>query len=331
MARHLNSSSPLAFDYSSETVGQSLLVHADCFEWLGRVPENTLHAIVTDPPYGVKEYDFDQLEKRANGNGGVWRIPPSFDGHLRSPLPRFTALDAGERTRLRRFFVEWSRVAVHALRPGGHVFLASNSFLAPLVYDSLVEGGLEFRGQIIRLVRTLRGGDRPKNAEDAFPGVSSLPRGCYEPWGLFRKPLPPKMRVSDCLREYQTGGIRRLPDGNPFGDLIPSERTPKQERRLANHPSLKPQLFLRKIVYAALPLGLGCIADPFMGSGSTVAAAEAVGVRAIGIERFADYYQMARRAVPELARLNPHDSLVMVEEREFDQESLFAIDSRVGS
>ena len=45
-------------------------------EWLSRVPEHSLHAVVTDPPYGVKEYDLDQLEKRANGNGGIWRIPP---------------------------------------------------------------------------------------------------------------------------------------------------------------------------------------------------------------------------------------------------------------
>ena len=28
-----------------------------------------------------------QLEKPANGKGGIWRIPPSFDGHTRSPLP----------------------------------------------------------------------------------------------------------------------------------------------------------------------------------------------------------------------------------------------------
>jgi hypothetical protein len=99
----------LAFTYESVRIGKSQLIHADCFEWLGRVPENTFHAIVTDPPYGVKEYDFDQLEKRANGNGGSWRIPPSFDGHVRAPLPRFTALDGRERERLRRFFIEWGR------------------------------------------------------------------------------------------------------------------------------------------------------------------------------------------------------------------------------
>ncbi len=279
-------------------IGRAHLIRADCFEWLAGLPENTLHAVVTDPPYGVKEYDPDQLEKRANGNGGIWRIPPSFDGHVRSPLPRFTALNAKERERLREFFVEWGRLTCRALRPGGHVFIATNAFIAELLYDALVEGGLEFRGEVIRLVRTLRGGDRPKNAEEEFPGVSSMPRGCYEPWGLFRKPLG-DVKGSDCLREYQTGGLRRYPNG-PFEDVIASERTPQRERDIADHPSLKPQSFLRRIVYAALPLGEGVIADPFMGSGSTIAACEAIGVGSIGVERHHEYFELAKRAIPRL-------------------------------
>ncbi|MEC4816486.1 MAG: hypothetical protein SAK29_24955 [Scytonema sp. PMC 1069.18] len=125
------------------------------------MPENSVHAVVTDPPYGVKEYDFEQLLKRANGNGGIWRIPPSFDGHQRSPLPRFTALTTKERLTLKNFFLEWAKLVVRVLRPGGHVFIASNAFLSQLVFSALVEGGLEFRGELIRLVRTLRGGDRP--------------------------------------------------------------------------------------------------------------------------------------------------------------------------
>jgi site-specific DNA-methyltransferase (adenine-specific) len=290
-----------ALDYRTHAVGASLLIHADSFEWMGRVPESSVHAIVTDPPYGVKEYVFDQLAKRTNGKGGIWRIPPSFDGHTRSPLPRFTALNEKERAGLRRFFVEWGKLAVRVLRPGGHVFIASNAFLSQLVFAALVEGGLEFRGEIIRLVRTLRGGDRPKNAEDEFPGVSSLPRGCYEPWGLLRRPLPVGMKVSDCLREWQTGGLRRRPDNLPFEDVIDSERTPKAERQLANHPSLKPQSFLRQIVHAALPLGKGVVVDPFMGSGSTVAAAEAVGIQAVGLEWFADYFDMASKAANRLS------------------------------
>ena len=316
----------LAFNYTSEQIGNSWIILADCFEWLHQVPENTLHAIVTDPPYGVKEYDLDQLEKRANGNGGIWRIPPSFDGHLRSPLPRFTALDEKERLRLQRFFVEWARLAVRAMRPGGHLFIATSSILAQFLYSALVEGGFEFRGQIIRLVRTLRGGDRPKNAEKEFPDITSTPRGCYEPWGLFRKPLFSKMRVSDCLREFQTGGLRRLADGKPFADVIESERTPRIEREIAKHPSLKPQSFLRQIVYVALPLGEGVIADTFMGSGSTLAAAEAVGLSSIGTDRHLEYYEMARKAIPRLKalKISEVDTLVDISN---EQLPIFSLDA----
>jgi len=77
---------PFRFGYDGCFGGTTLMVHADCLRWLTHVPENCLHAIVTDLPYGVKEYDLDQLTKRGNGNGGIWRIPPSFDGHTRSPF-----------------------------------------------------------------------------------------------------------------------------------------------------------------------------------------------------------------------------------------------------
>jgi site-specific DNA-methyltransferase (adenine-specific) len=213
---------------------------------------------------------------------------------------------------LREFFILWSKAVLPALRPGAHVFMASNAFISQLTFSALMEGGLEFRGEIVRLVRTLRGGDRPKNAEQEFPDVSSLPRGGYEPWGLLRKPITPGMKVSDCLREYGTGGLRRRPDGRPFSDVIPSERTPKRERAISDHPSLKPQSFLRQIVHAALPLGEGVIAEPFMGSGSTVAAAEAVGVRCIGVERHLEYFRAAKAAIPRLAATKVNGEAAMV-------------------
>jgi site-specific DNA-methyltransferase (adenine-specific) len=293
-----------SLDYAVRGIGRSLIIHADCFEWLGRIPENSLYGIVTDPPYGVKEYDFDQIEKRKNGNGGVWRIPPSFDGNVRSPLPRFTALNNKERAEIARFFSEWSKCVLHALRPGGHVFIASNAFLSQLVFSAITQGGLEFRGELIRLVRTFRGGDRPKNAEEEFPNVSSLPRSCYEPWGIFRKPLPRGMKVSDCLREYGTGGLRRVSADQPFSDVIESERTPARERAISDHPSLKPQSFLRQVVRAILPLEYGVIADPFMGSGSTVAAAEAVGVQCVGVERHLSFFERSADSILRLKGLN---------------------------
>lgn len=287
----------------SVQIGRATLLHDDCFTWLKAQPRNSVDAIVTDPPYGVKEYEVAEVEKLRTGRAGVWRLPPAYDGNVRAPLPRFTALNGKELAILRAFFAEWAKFVIPVLKPGAHVFVASNSFLSRMVFSALVEGGLEFRTEIIRLVQTLRGGDRPKLGEKDFPDVCALPRGSYEPWGLFKKPMPPKMTVRECLKEHGTGGLRRLEDGRPFFDVIPSERTPKAERNIANHPSLKPQSYMRQLVRASLPLGSGVVLDPFMGAGSTIAAAEAVGYKSIGIERDPEFYRVAVEALPRLAGL----------------------------
>ena len=116
---------------------------------------------------------------------------------------------------------------------------------------------------------------------------------------MFRKPL--EGRVQDNLRKWRTGGFRRPATDRPFGDVIRSSPTRKEERALAPHPSLKPQGFLRQLVRGVLPLGEGTVLDPFCGAGSTMAAAEAVDYASIGIESDPVYFAMACRAVPRLA------------------------------
>jgi DNA modification methylase len=277
---------------------------ADAFSWLQAQEENSIHAIVTDPPYGLKEYTDIEKAKLRNGRGGVWRIPPSFDGCKRSPLPRFTVLDKTEIAALHAFFASFARQAMRVLVPGGHIMIATNPLLSHCVYLPIMNSGFEKRGEIIRLVQTLRGGDRPKNAHEEFEDVSVMPRSGWEPWGLFRKPC--EGRVQDNLRKWGTGGLRRVSDNSPFLDVIQSSPARAEERRVAPHPSLKPQAFMRQIVRAALPLGRGVILDPFMGAGSTIAAAEAVGYTSIGVEKDSAYYALAVKSIPALVRFIPN-------------------------
>lgn len=285
------------------------IIKADCLEWLGKQAENSFHAVVTDPPFGLLEFTAEQLEKRSNGSGGVWRIPPKIGGHLRQPLPRFTVLTKAEQNTLGEFFEQWAKVLIPTLVPGAHLFIATNPLFMPNLFPRIINAGFEFRGQIARMVRTLRGGDRPKNAEREFDDVTVMPRGCYEPWGLFRKPCEGK--VSDNLQKWRTGGLRRISPEQPFFDVIQSSRTPQSERRLANHPSIKPQEFLRKLCYASLPLGEGTILDPFAGSGSTIAAAHALGLDSIGIEVRDEYVELARKAVPKLSKIETPVDLIV--------------------
>lgn len=288
-------------DFETFSFGASQLVFGDCIDWLSQRPTASLHAVVTDPPYGLVEYSESEQEKLRNGKGGVWRIPPAFDGNQRSPLPRFTTLTESQLQHLYDFFLIWGREVARALVPGANVLVASNPLVSFVVSNALREAGLERRGEIVRLISTMRGGDRPKAAHDEFAEVSVMPRSMWEPWLVFRKPI--EGRVQDNLRKWSTGGFRRPERDRPFGDVIKSSPARGKERQIGNHPSLKPQSFLREVVRAVLPLGEGIVLDPFAGSGSTLAAAEAVGYRSIGIEKDRDYFELAINAIAELVAL----------------------------
>ena len=76
---------PARCRFRTKVFGHATVVHADCMEWLRQQERNSIHAVVTDPPYGLVEYSSREQEKLRNGKGGVWRQPPSFDGARRSP------------------------------------------------------------------------------------------------------------------------------------------------------------------------------------------------------------------------------------------------------
>lgn len=181
------------------------------------------------------------------------------------------------------------------------VIVATNPLLQHIVASAMSEGGLELRGSLVRLTMTMRGGDRPKNAHEEFDGVSVMPRSQWEPWVVLRRPL--EGRAQDNLRKWKTGGFRHPSQDRPFGDVIKSAPTSPMERSIAPHPSLKPQDFMRRVVHGSLPMGEGIVLDPFAGSGSTLAAANAVGYQSIGVEADPKFVRLAAEAIPKLGSL----------------------------
>lgn len=280
------------------------LIQGDCLDHIPTLQDCSIHAVCTDPPYGLVEFSPEEVAKLRNGHGGIWRLPPQWDGCTRRPLPRFSVLNDDQKKGIESYFSTWASILKPKLRPGGHVLIAGNSVLQMYVQNAMVAQGYENRGTIMRLYHGFRGGDRPKNAEKEFINVCVSPRGNYEPWMLFRKPISEKT-VAENLRKWETGALRMLEGGSPLPDVIPSFKTPSRERDIADHPSLKPQHLLRILVRALLPIGRGMVLDPFMGSGSTIAAALCVGVDAIGMEIDAGFFSLAERAVPELALMYP--------------------------
>jgi DNA modification methylase len=275
--------------------------NADALLWLRTQRANSYHAVVTDPPFGLVEYTKVELNKRRNGHGGIWRLPNAFDGAKRQPMPRFTVLSDHDRMGVLAFHLRLAPELYRVLVPGAHVMLASQCLVSHLVAQAFCMAGFEARGQIIRVVQTLRGGDRPKFGHKKYLDVSVIPRSCFEPWLLFRKPC--ERRVIENLQRFGTGALRRPSANVPFPDLLRVSPARSRERAIANHPSLKPQTLMRQLVWASLPLGRGVILDPFMGAGSTIAAAKYHGLKSVGVENDSKFFRMAKSAIPNLAQI----------------------------
>jgi site-specific DNA-methyltransferase (adenine-specific) len=309
-----------------------LLVHADCLRLLAELPEGSVEAVVTDPPYGIGFGD-------ETWDGGGLTDPGTFQ----------------------RWSAAWAAEALRVLKPGGWMA----AFGSPRTMHRLVAGvqdaGFEIRDQVLWLYAQ----GVPKTGARA-DGLSANLKPAHEPVLLARKPFAG--RLGENIERYGTGALQidaarvpRLEGGRGFwpanvtfshtagcrrgycqpdcpAALIDREREPGHEvsrlfyaskasriereagcealplaavpiyphgpgaRRLVRnlHPTVKPLSLMRWLTRLVCPSG-GTVLDPFTGSGSTGAACVLEGRRFVGIEREARYVEVARARIEHWA------------------------------
>jgi len=306
------------------------LVRADALKLLAQLPDASVDAVVTDPPYGI------------GMAGQAWD-----SGKL------------GVGSEFQNWTASWARELKRILKPGGHLA----AFGAPRTVHRLSAGiedaGLEVRDQLLWLY----GSGMPKGLK--FSGQrGTLLKPAYEPVVLARAPLDGTtdqtlaawgtgvLHLGEAGRrdELQGTGSSRWPanvgfvheaactrsacvvscavyclnteTGRPVSRFFYAAKASPREREVgleqqpmtcerisfgrtrrprANiHPTVKPLSVMRWLVRLVAPPG-GVVLDPFSGSGSTGCAALLEGRQFLGIEREGSYIEIARRRLSHWA------------------------------
>lgn len=331
--------------------------HGDCLDVLRTLPDESVDAVVTDPPYGIafmgKQWD------QPGRYGSRRRIGTPGKAH-REGADGAGAMDAGRydlSLHAMRSFQDWCQAwaaeCLRVLKPGGHLLAFGGTRTWHRLTAGIEDAGFEIRDSIA----WLHGQGFPKslNLYGDHLGWGTALKPAFEPCVISRRPLAgttqansdafgvgalnveacrvPVERDGDKGRwptnvvldgaaaaalDAQSGqsvsrrgrprasaapgeGWGMTPTGSEYDDaggasrFFPAFRwepkAPASERPSVggvHHPTVKPLALMRWLVRLVTPYG-GVVLDPFAGSGTTVEAAMAEGMRCIAIEREAGY------------------------------------------
>jgi site-specific DNA-methyltransferase (adenine-specific) len=138
-----------------------------------------------------------------------------------------------------------------------------------------------------------KGKERQRTREDRLPDSGSAARFFYCAKASKRD------RDEGCegMDKIRTGAMTATADGS----MLTGSGNERTTARANHHPTVKPTDLMRYLCRLVTPPN-GTVLDPFMGSGSTGKAAILEGFRFIGIEREAEYLEIARARIDHVTK-----------------------------
>lgn len=203
--------------YTDATIA---LHHGDCLDVLRSMPDASVDAVVTDPPYGL-----EFMGKEWDSFGGDVRQP--FRGEIQTPdnpygrsTVRFAGASSyGARVEGMHSFQEWceawSRECLRVLKPGGHMLAFGGTRTFHRLACAVEDAGLEVRDSIAWLY----GSGFPKSLNLVDDGGERTGWGtalkpAFEPIVVARKPLAGTVATN--VLTHGTGALNI--DGCRIGD-----------------------------------------------------------------------------------------------------------------
>jgi site-specific DNA-methyltransferase (adenine-specific) len=260
---HLSQCVPVADMKSGNNYIDSIL-YGDSFEAMEKLPKAFADLIIADPPYN--------LSKTYGDTGFMKKSEDEY----------------------RRFTGDWLELAIPLLKANGTLYVCSD-WQSSIIIGEILSKRLFIKNRITWQREKGRGAARNwKNSmEDIWFATVSESGFTFnlENVKIRRKVIAPYRENNRPKDWYETadGKFRDTCPSNFWDDItVPFWSMPEN----TEHPAQKPEKLIAKLILASSNEG-DIIFDPFLGSGTTAAAAVKLNRRFVGIEREANYAAIA--------------------------------------
>jgi site-specific DNA-methyltransferase (adenine-specific) len=314
------------------------IINGDSIKEIKTLPDNYVHAIISDIPYGICYNEWDILHNNTNTALGGTSVAQTEAGGVfkrrGKPLNGWSISDKKIPLEYQQWCELWAPDWLRVLKPGGSCLVFAGRRYAHRCIAALEDSGFTFkdmlawekstaphRAQRVSEIYKRRGDGE---AEQKWNGwrVANL-RPLFEPILWFQKPYKTGATLADNILSYEVGAWNEdaLSAYNCNDEYSP-EITHSNIIRIASektdrgfHETQKP-LRLMELLVALVTTKEAIILDPFAGSGTTCLAAKSLGRHYIGIEINVDYYRIAseRLARQHTQHISPkHSPLIQLE------------------
>ncbi len=281
----------------------------DCRQGLQRLPDQSIHCILTDIPYGIGAEEWDVLHDNTNsaymGQSPAQARAGTVFKKRGKPLNGWAGSDRTISRQYQDWCMEWAGEWLRVLKPGGQALVFAGRRMCHRCIAALEDTGLIFKDMLAwmraraphraqRLSEVYRRRGDTANAK-AWHGwrIGNL-RPTFEPVLWFVKPYAIGATLADTVIRHGVGAYNQTAfsryENNPDNVLTGNFR--KGEKK--SHPTQKPLAVLKELIeLTTCPDHI--VLDPFCGSGSTLVAAKELQRNYIGFETDPGYAALSRK------------------------------------
>ncbi len=280
------------------------LITGDSISIIKEIESSSIHAIISDIPYGIGCDDWDVLHRNTNSAYGGSSAAQCQNGALfrrrGKPLNGWSEADKRIPLEYQEWCASWAPEWLRVLKPGSSCLIFAGRRFAHRCIAAMEDSGFTFkemlawekeaapnRAQRLSAIYERRGDDRNAAAWSGWRVAN--PRPLFEPILWFQKPYRTGGTIADNVREFGVGAWnekalgeynRQYSSAAVFSNML-KVHTDSSDHGL--HIAQKP-LQLMEMLIDLVTLPGQTVLDPFMGSGTTCLAAERLGRRFIGID-----------------------------------------------
>lgn len=294
-------------------IPRNQIISGDCVEKMRLLPEASISACLTDPPYNYEfighKWNSAEIERRLD------KAKSSSSTTLVKNIPYGSGLAGGVRNsrwyqknrnnilEYEEWCYQWGVELFRICKPGATVAVFNSTRTVAHVQVALEKAGFYARDIVVyrRTSGIPKGVNMEKQLEkkgyvDAarWAGWHSCLRSEWEAIVVLQKPL-----LNNYLETVMTYGTGLFWAESPHGGFQSNilENIPRDKNEPYNvHCTVKPLALMERLVSIFVPKTDGSVVlDPFAGSGTTLVAARKSSIDYIGIELVPEYIEIMQR------------------------------------